>query len=257
MKKVTVFVGSAHHKNTHEMVDIFVDHLKTLGDVDCEIITLSDYQLGICRGCRLCFEKGESFCPLRDDRDILFEKISASDGIILATPNYSFQLSGLMKVFLDRFGFVFHRPRYFGKVYTSIVSQGIGGGNEIVKYLDFFGTHLGFNVVSGSCLTALDPRTQKEQQKMERILAEQSQKFYAWLQKPAYPVPTLFKLMLFRMGRTSIKQMLDERSCDYRYYAAKGWFESQYYYPTRLNPFKKAAGFFFDQMASTVRNLLA
>ncbi len=37
-----------------------------------------------------------------------------------------------------------------------------------------------------------------------------------------------------------INQMLDDRSIDYRYYAEKGWFESDYFYPTRLGPLKKA-----------------
>jgi hypothetical protein len=50
-----------------------------------------------------------------------------------------------MKIFLDRLGFVFHRPRFFGKAFTSIVAQGIYGGNKIVGYLDFVGMGLGFN----------------------------------------------------------------------------------------------------------------
>ncbi len=33
--------------------------------------------------------------------------------------------------FLDRLGFVFHRPRFFGKAFTSIVAQGIYGGGKI------------------------------------------------------------------------------------------------------------------------------
>jgi len=257
MKRVTAFVGSAHKKNTHNAVVQFLNNLQALGDVEYEIITLSDYRLGTCRGCRLCFEKGEEFCPLKDDRDVLMDKIMASDGVVFATPNYSFQVSGIMKTFLDRFGFVFHRPRYFGKAFTSIVTQGIGGGDKIVEYLDFVGSNLGFNTVKGTSVTALDPRTEKDQQKIDRALAEQSKRFYARLAKPAYPVPTLFKLMLFRMGRTTISQMLDDSSRDYRYYAEKGWFESDYYYPTRLGVLKKVAGHLFDAMAPTVRKMLA
>jgi multimeric flavodoxin WrbA len=257
MKKVTAFVGSAHRKNTHKAVVQFLENLEALGDVECEIVTLSKYDLGICRGCRLCFERGEEYCPLKDDRDVLMEKIEGSDGIIFATPNYSFQVSGLMKVFLDRFGYVFHRPRYFGKAFTSIVVQGIGGGGKLVSYLDFVGSNLGFNTLKGSCITALDPRTEKDQQKIDRTLAKQSMRFHKILMRSEYPIPTLFKLMLFRMGRTSIKQMLDERSCDYRYYAEKGWLESDYYYPTRMGLLKKVAGNLFDSMASVVRSMLA
>jgi multimeric flavodoxin WrbA len=257
VKKVTVFVGSAHKKNTHRAVVQFLKSLQALGDVEYEIVTLSDYKLGVCRGCGLCFKRGEEFCPLKDDRDVLMDKIAASDGVIFATPNYSFQVSGIMKTFLDRFGFAFHRPRYFGKTFTSIVTQGIGGGGDIVKYLDFVGTYLGFNTVKGTCVTAFDPWTEKDQQKIDRVLAKHSRRFYASLVKPAYPVPTLFKLMIFRMGRTSIHQMLDDSNHDYRYYAQKGWFESDYFYPTHLGALKKAVGNLFDTMAGTVRSMLA
>ena len=257
MKKVTAFVGSAHKQNTHKAVVQFLDNLKALGDVECEIVTLSTYKLGFCRGCRVCFDKGEEFCPLHDDRDVLMDKITASDGVIFATPNYAFHMSGMMKAFLDHFGAALHRPRYFGKAFTSIVTQGFGGGNDMVKYFDMVGRMLGFNTVKGSCITGLVPYTEKDLQKMERTLAAHSQRFYATLSRPAYPVPSWFMLMGFRMGRMTVIQTLDDRSYDYRYYAKQGWFESDYFYPTRLGPLKKVAGKLFDRMAPTIRRMMA
>ena len=143
MKKVIAFVGSAHKQNTHKAVVQFLNNLQALGDVEYEIITLSNYKLGACRGCRVCFEKGEEFCPLKDDRDVLMDKIAASDGVIFATPNYAFHMSGMMKTFLDRFGAAMHRPRYFGKAFTSIVTQGFMGGGDIIKNFDLAGRHPG------------------------------------------------------------------------------------------------------------------
>ncbi len=248
MKRVTAFVGTARKKSTYNAVRQFLDNLQSLGDVEYEIVALSDYRLGTCRGCKLCFEKGEEFCPLKDDRDVLIEKIMVSDGVVFASPNYSFQVSALLKIFLDRLGFIFHRPRFFGKTFTSIVAQGIYGGGKIVKYLDFVGNGLGFNTVKGSCVTALEPMTEKEKQKIDRALARQNRRFYERLMKPAYPVPTLFKLMAFRMARTSIGLMLDDSSRDYMYYKDKGWFKSDYYYPTRLGALKKMAGSLFDSI---------
>ena len=52
--------------------------------------------------------------------------------------------------------------------------------------------------------------------------------------------------MIFRMTRTSIKDMLDEKYWDYCYYKEKGWFESYYYYDTSLGFIKNLAGKFFD-----------
>ena len=248
-KRVTAFVGSARKKHTYNAVRQFLGHLQSLGDVEYEIVILSDHQLGACRGCKLCFEKGEEFCPLKDDRDVLIEKMMASDGVVFASPNYSFQVSASIKIFLDRLGFAFHRPRFFGKTFTSIVTQGIYGGDKIVSYLDFVGNGLGFNTVKGICATALEPMTEKEEQKIDRALVRQSKQFYKRLGKSDYPVPTLFKLMAFRVGRMSMQMEPDDNNRDYVYYKDKGWFESDYYYPTRLGALKKAAGGLFDLLA--------
>jgi multimeric flavodoxin WrbA len=250
VKKVTAFVGSARKKHTHDAVSQFLGNLQSLGDVEYEIVALRDYRLETCRGCLSCFKKGEEFCPLKDDRDALIEKIMASDGVVFASPNYSFQVSAIMKTFLDRLGFVFHRPRFFGKTFTSIVAQGIYGGDKIVRYLDFVGNGLGFNTVKGSCITALEPMTEKGKQKIDRALAAQSRRFYERLLKPAYPSPMLLKLMAFRMARTSIRLMLDDSSRDYTYYKDQGWFESDYYYPARLNVLQKVTGSLFDSIAA-------
>ena len=251
MMRVTAFVGSARKKHTHTAVQKFMSNLQSLGDVESEIVALSDYQVGTCKGCKLCLNKGEEFCSHKDDRDVLIGKMEASDGVIFASPNYSFQVSAIMKIFLDRLGFVFHRPRFFGKTFTNIVVQGIYGGHKTVKYLDFVGGGLGFNTVKGICLNSMEPMTDKQRQKTDRLLARQNRKFYERLVKPSLSAPSLFKLMIFRMSRTSIKLMLDESWRDYVYYRKKGWFESDYYYPTRLGVLKKSAGRFFDSLAKS------
>jgi multimeric flavodoxin WrbA len=249
MKRVTAFVGSARKGHTYDAVVQFLSNLQPMGDIEYEIVRLSDYRIEACRGCKVCFEKGEEHCPLKDDRDVLIGKMMASDGVVLASPNYSFQVSALMKLFLDRLGFAFHRPRFFGKTFTSIVAQGIYGGNKIVDYLDFVGYGLGFNTVKGSCIMTIDPVTEKQQRKIDRALAGQARRYYARLEKPGYPVPTLIQLMIFRLGRTKIRRELDDSYRDYTYYAGKGWLESDYYYPTRLGTLKKGAGRLFDSLS--------
>jgi multimeric flavodoxin WrbA len=250
MKKVIAFVGSARKRHTYNAARQFLDSLQSFGGVEYEIVILSDCKLETCRGCKLCLDKGEELCPFKDDRDLLFEKIMTSDGVVFASPNYSFQVSAFMKKFLDRLGFVFHRPRFFGKVFSSIVVQGIYGGPKIVEYLDFVGGGLGFNVVKGSCLLSREPITDEVQRKNDRILTAQSKRFHERLLREPYPVPTLFKLMIFRLSRTSIALMLNDTYRDYTYYREKGWFESDYFYPVRLNAFKKIVGSLFDYIAS-------
>lgn len=246
--KVTAFVGSARKMHTYNATEQFLQNLQSLGNLEYEIVFLSDYRLEVCKGCKLCLDKGEEFCPLKDDRDILIKKMYNSDGIIFASPNYSFNVSGLMKVFLDRLGFIFHRPRFFGKAYTSIVVQGVYRGDKIIDYFNFIGKGLGFIVVKGRCLNSLEPMTDKMQKNNYRIIANQSKKFHSSLIKKEFPIPSFFQLLIFRMARTSMKILLDESWKDYTYYAKNGWFESDYYYQTTLNPFKKLTGKIFDLM---------
>ena len=56
--------------------------------------------------------------------------------------------------------------------------------------------------------------------------------------------------MVFRMGRTSIRQMLGDQNRDYTYYRDHGWLDSNYYYPTKLGLLKTILGAAFDRMAA-------
>ncbi len=252
MKKVTALVGSARKHGTYNAVRQFLDRLQSLGDVESEVVRLSDCRLETCRGCKNCFEKGEEHCPYAaDDRTMLMEKMMASDGVVFASPVYTFQISAIMKKFLDRLGFVCHRPRFFGKAFTSIAVEAFRGGADCVKYLDFVGLAIGFNVVKGSCVpSGLEVVPEKLQRRTDSILEAQARRFHDALSRSAYPAPTLFKLMAFRWSRTYIHRSLDDTSLDYRYYRDKGWFDNEYYYPTRLGPLMKAAGSVFDYMGA-------
>ncbi len=250
MKRITAFVGSARKRHTYKAVCQFLDTLHSLDPIEREIVVLSDCHLATCRGCKACLDRGEERCPFHDDRDVLLEKMMSSDGVVIASPNYSYQVSANTKIFLDRIAFALHRPRFFGKTFTGIVAQGIYGGRKIVQYLDFVGAGLGFNTVKGSCITTLEPMTEDRQRKNDAILAAHARRFHRALSRPGYPAPTLLKLMGFRMARTTIPLMLDDSFRDVTYYREKGWNQSDYFYPVHLNPLKKAAGKIFDYIGT-------
>lgn len=252
--KVTAFVGSARRAHTFNAVKEFLEKLHSYGNLESEIILLSEYNIEICRGCKLCLDKEESLCPLKDDMDELIEKMKNSDGIVFATPNYAFQVSGFMKVFLDRLAFFLHRPQFFTKTYTNIVAQGIFGGKKINKYLNQIGDGLGFKVVKGCCIKTLEPIPKKQQEKNNKAIDKLSKKFYKELIKKEYTTPSTLKVILFRMSRSSIKTVLNEEYKDFNYYKEQGWFESSYYYPVKLNPLKKLIGKFSDIIAVRISN---
>lgn len=245
MKKVTAIIGTQTKKNTYYAVQEFEKNLKQNGEIDFEYVFLSDYNLEFCRGCKICFDKGEEFCPIKDDRDVLLGKLEHSDGIILASPSYAFHVSARMKNFLDRLAFIIHRPRFFGKICTAVVTHAvpIGAGN-VVKYLSTAGENMGFHVSKGCCVNTIEPMTQAQQDKLIQTIEKTSSRFYRELLRPT-PAPSFSKLMHFRLARTSIKY-IDQNYKDYQHYKEKGWFETDYYYLTSLGPVKKLAGSIFD-----------
>lgn len=245
MKKVTAFIGSARKKTTYQAIQEFEKNLKQHSDIDFEYVFLSDYHLEFCQGCKVCFDKGEQLCPLKDDRDVLLHKLELSDGVILATPNYAFQVSARIKNFLDRVAYIFHRPRFFGKAFTAVVTQGITGGGKITKYMEASGANLGFHVTKGCCVNTLEPMTELQNEKMKLEIKKCSERFYVGLTRGTPQVPSFIRLMMFRMTRSGIKSA-KVRLFDYYYFKDKGWFESNYYYEIKLGPIKKIAGHFFD-----------
>lgn len=250
-KKIIAFVGSNRKQHTYKAVQTLLNDIEEKGtdlEIESEIICLSQYNIQTCIGCKMCFDKGEEFCPLKDDLLPLVTKIMEADGIIFASPVYSFQVSSLMKIFIDRFAYLFHRPRLFSKIFTCIATQGTYGGKEVMKYLSFIGSASGCNVVKGVLIKSLEPMTDKGIQKNQKTIQKLSKRFLKQLRHFNLPTPTLFKLMIFRLSRTSMSIMLNDNFKDYRYYQDKGWFESNYYYPVKLNAFKKIIGHMADNL---------
>jgi hypothetical protein len=154
--------------------------------------------------------------------------------------------SALMKLFLDRLGYACHRPQFQCKAFSSVVVQGFFGGDKIFKYFDLMGAAIGFDVVNGSCSTALVPMTEQERKQRDRTLARQAQRFREQLMQTQPHVPSLIEIVLFRFGRNNVRIELGENDRDYQYYSERGWFNSDYFYPIRLGLIKRLIGHMAD-----------
>ena len=64
-------------------------------------------------GATRALSEGENIWYFKDEASLLEQKMKDADGVIFATPVYGFQVSYLMKLFIDRHGYIFHRPRFF------------------------------------------------------------------------------------------------------------------------------------------------
>lgn len=238
-KKIVVFHGSPRRKETYTFVKQFEERLAELGSVEVEHVLLKDHNIQLCRGCFACLTRGEEFCPLKDDIPALVDKMRGADGVVFATPNYSLQVTAIMKNLLDRCAFIFHRPAMFHKVSIALVTQGVIGGAKIVSYLSEVCGYWGFIVVKGSVATTIRPLTVNEEKKVAAVAVQAAERFRAALHGDLSPIPSFFRIAIFRISRAMHRFWQDEDSCDYRYFRDNGWFTSSYYYQVKLGPMKR------------------
>lgn len=89
-----------------------------------------------CNACDSCHKKG--VCPQKDEFNSIKDKILASDGVVLASPNYIYSVSAQLKAFMDRCCGVIHTMQFEGKYGASVVTSGGGDEPRIAEYMNHF-----------------------------------------------------------------------------------------------------------------------
>jgi len=126
---------------THFLIEKFFKGCMDFG-ADCEEVILSKLTINLCKACQVCStEKHYLKCIYegKDDVSLVFEKMRIADIIVYATPIYLMNMTGLMKVFLDRiystgdckkhmlskYGLFFHHitKEIYSKPFVTIICQ--------------------------------------------------------------------------------------------------------------------------------------
>jgi multimeric flavodoxin WrbA len=140
--KVVAFNGSARkYGNTAILIDRVFQELSDEG-IETELVNLSGKNIHGCIACFKCFEKKNERCSgKKDDINAFIEKMTAADGIILASPTYFSNVSTEMKALIDRAGMVaFANPGLLRhKVGAAItVAQRTGASQAFMAMNTFF-----------------------------------------------------------------------------------------------------------------------
>lgn len=232
--RVVAIQGSPHTGNTHERVEQFGRALQELGDVEFEHIALKDVDLAPCRGCFMCFARGEDACPIDDDRAEIQRKLEDADGVVFATPVYSMHVSYLLKLFVDRNAFTFHRPRYFGKYAVGLVVTGGIGLKDAFKYVRMFSGAWGFEYVGD--LGYIDPPRGTSLPRMmsekDRTL-EVAREFHRRMKTKPVRRLTFNDNLMFHAMRAVYSRMERYSPADHAYWKKEGWLEPDARYFTK------------------------
>ena len=99
--KAVAFMGSPRTKgNTAKIIDAILEGAAE-EKISTEKVNLTEWNIKPCIACDNC--KGNKICSLKDDFNVLVEKMKESDVIIFGTPIYWIGPTAQFKTFFDRF----------------------------------------------------------------------------------------------------------------------------------------------------------
>jgi putative sterol carrier protein/putative NADPH-quinone reductase len=101
--KILAIQGSPRPKvsNTDTLLQEFLKGARSQG-VETETVYLKDKNIHSCMGCYTCWTKTPGVCAFKDDMPELLEKVRGCDIIVYATPLYNYNMTSLLKAFVER-----------------------------------------------------------------------------------------------------------------------------------------------------------
>ncbi|MEA1927141.1 MAG: flavodoxin family protein [Candidatus Auribacterota bacterium] len=155
MAKIIGICGSPRTGATEYSLKRALAAAESVPGIETELILFKDKNIHRCVHCNRCAESEiplPNYCIFDDDMKSILDRFVTADGIILASPVYGMNISGLLKDFLDRFrSYIFesiHRKQN-AFVNMPLVGSGIAvggtrnGGQEetLSAIINFFLTY--------------------------------------------------------------------------------------------------------------------
>lgn len=132
MKKILLISGSARNGNCKTVLENIQKNFWL--EFSTDLIFLRDYNIKSCIGCNSC-ASNNSPCVLDDRYSEIVDKLNDADIVVIATPNYFYNISGLTKTFLDRTFSCYNHQSLKGKKFI-YVYVGEDQTTTTKKYLD-------------------------------------------------------------------------------------------------------------------------
>lgn len=147
--EMLAIVGSNNSNSiTLECVRIMLETIKQKKEeVKFDIIKLENLRVAMCKGCQNCMKCGKCIFDGSDQMEYVKERMIAADIILLASPVYINNVSGIMKNFIDRLSNWIHIFRLTGKKAIIITTSYRSGNQYVSNYLQHVSWHLGLGVI--------------------------------------------------------------------------------------------------------------
>ncbi|WP_407424375.1 flavodoxin family protein [Methanobrevibacter sp.] len=238
--KYLIINGSPRKKNTWSIVKQIESNL----DGEFEEVHLIKEKIPLCNGCFKCFEEGESECPHFEFVNPIVEKIKECDGLIITSPVYALNVTGLLKNFFDHTAYFYHRPSFFDKKALVAVSTAGAGHNKVAKYIDETLRHWGFNK-NYKIAIAFGAREHPEAKEIDKI-DKTAQRFRKDLESKKLHGPKFMDLIFYNAWR-AMTQADEPNLADKEYWENTDLVNHEFAPIVKLNIIQRMCGklFFF------------
>lgn len=209
--------------------------------VEFEYLWLGDYEIKQCRGCMVCYEKGEAACPLKDGYLNAMKQLNAADAAIFYSPTYTLSITGTMKTFFDRSSYVLHRPYFKGRRALVLTAVDAYGDRPALKTLKTIVSMMGFDIVEATGIVNARYNSQpKYRARIDGKLKQEMRRLVDRATSGDAVRPTLFELFAFQFQKSVFGSEMGGAKNDKLYWKNAGWTDEKtdFYCKARI-PFVK------------------
>lgn len=221
MRKIFIYIGSRAGKNSTTLKyinNVLNKTIESVGreNVEVDLYITSSSKINNCLGCNACFYTGK--CPQdnEDDMELIKSKILNSDFVIFASPVYMHNVTGDMKVFIDRISYWTHLLKLAGKVGVAVATS-TGNGLEITSnYIHKVMAYLGIKVVGEFCVVPCleDEKYKTQVDRCSDIVIE-------YLNGKKIESDRALEL-IFEANKIAVKSQVEYDTSEYRYWKEHG-----------------------------------
>lgn len=169
--KVIAIVGSPRKENTYKLVEAVVEAIAKKKNVEIELVHLADFDIKHCSGCSdICEKTGE--CNIQDDMQKLYPKLKEADVLIIGTPTYYWNVTGLVKDFIDRTNPLYHTESLKGKIGAAVAVSEEDGQELALSAISSFFKLQNVKEVGGIAIARGDKPLGEAELQMAKTLGE-------------------------------------------------------------------------------------
>ncbi len=238
MKKILAISGSGRKNGDGiKALKLFEEKFDSK-EYSFEVLHLVDYSIKTCIGCTVCFKKDK--CFIKDDTDIIIDKMKLADGLIFITPIYNMNVSGILGTFLDRTTYLLHKPVFYDKHSYIISSTDVGGTKHVNLYLKYM---MNAFCINNTGATGVFSHRIKHDEKyicdLSKSFEKEANKFKSALLKGKEYKPKFTQLIRFNLWRLKAFKSKEKYPGDYEYWSRSDLVDADYFYTVKISLVKK------------------